>query len=120
MTDIQAVFTTDSVLAAIAGDQAATGNSGSLEELIQAYVNAGLASVDAVQLFQMTFTDASFTLANLLVVPHNFGRTAAAVRVLDAVGERIYVDEDDSGINAIVLDFTPYRPFQGTGRIICV
>lgn len=47
MSDVRAVFTQDSVLAAVAGDAAAIGNSGSLEELIQAYVNAAIASIGA-------------------------------------------------------------------------
>lgn len=120
MTDIRATFSQDIAIAVELADSAFAGSAGTLEDLVQAYVNAGLAGANAVQIYRMTFTDASFTLANLLIVPHNFARTAAAVRVLDASGVRIYPDETDSGINAVVLDFSLYRTFIGTGAVICV
>lgn len=66
-----------------------------------------------------SFRDLDLTVANLLILPHNFGYRPKSCVVYDSIGNVIYPDNQGNlSVNSYFLEMTAYRPLLGNYEVI--
>jgi hypothetical protein len=97
---------------AIEGVQGIQGPPGADGQDGQDGVNGGLR-------YEQTFTDASLSIAGILVVNHNLEVYPASARITNASGDRVYPDDEDNLTTSIAsFNLSSFSPLQGTWRIV--
>lgn len=68
--------------------------------------------------YATTFTEASLSIAGILVVNHNLNKTPSEVAVWDSTGDKVYPDNIEViNANTIAVSLPSFRPLQGTWTI---
>lgn len=69
--------------------------------------------------YRLNFNQASLSVANLLVVNHNFGDYPANISIWDSDNKSIIPDDiTNSSINSLSVDLSSYAPIIGTYEIV--
>lgn len=69
--------------------------------------------------YRLNFNQASLSVANLLVVNHNFGDYPANISIWDSDNKSIIPDDiTNSSINSLSVDLSSYAPIIGAYEIV--
>lgn len=68
--------------------------------------------------YRQSFTNASLTVANLLVVTHNLNSYPTAIAIYDSAGELVFPDRIEYlTANTLAIALTSFAPLTGTWQL---